>query len=101
MNIVGPKHPAEIKRLRFPFALELDTGTSLSALAASVTVAAGTDASPAALLLGLPTAVGTEVLQLIQGGLHGVEYQIDMQATDNTGLRHVRQCRLRITNQLG
>ncbi len=88
-NTLGPKDPEEIKVLRFPFASQLESGASISSAQVSIAAVSGTDATPGAVLLGSAVLAGTDVLQRVQGGLHGVTYDLRVKATDSTGLVHM------------
>jgi hypothetical protein len=93
-TVVGPKDPEETKVVRFSFASELETGATLASAQMSITAVSGIDYTPAALLLGGPVIVGSDVLQRVQGGLDGVTYQLRVKANDNTGLVHVVSAQL-------
>ena len=66
------KAPDEDVTARFRFGA---VGTP-SAPVVEIEVLAGTDASPAAVLLGSPVIIGTDVLQRLSGGLNGVDYAL-------------------------
>lgn len=85
---LGPKDPQEIKTIKFLFDRELN-GATASGAVATATVYKGVDASPAAVILGAPTVVGTEVHVRMQAGLEGVTYKLRVALTDNVGNVHV------------
>lgn len=79
----------EVKVLRFDFSGELEAGQTITLAERNVTLTAGVDATPEALLLGDPLVLGTEVLQRITAGAPDATYHIRARATDGSGLVHV------------
>lgn len=73
-RVFSPKDPAEIITLTYDYSRLLDRIDSVAAV--SVAVHKGEDAAPAMLLLAAPVISDTQVLQLVQGGLPGVFYQV-------------------------
>jgi hypothetical protein len=92
--VFPPKKVAEIAQLTFDFTSTFEDITSaINAAVVSVSVWSGTDANPSALLSGAAAIVtpsnGTparRVTQNVTGGLAGVIYQIECQATTASGL---------------
>lgn len=90
MTVWPPKDPAERKLLRFKFANQLETGASIATvLELSCVVAQGEDPTPANVLDGVSTIVGTDVLRWAKDGLPGVRYYIRCLIQDSTGLKHL------------
>ncbi len=82
MKTVWPhKDPAEELVATFDFVAELESGETILAAVTSCTLIAGTDASPAAVLDGLPTIDAGTVLQRFSGGVHGASYTLRCQVT--------------------
>lgn len=72
-----PKAPLEV----IPAGIEFkNLLTAIDSVTVSVSVKKGVDANPAALLFGSAQITGTDVRQLIQGGLDGVIYLIRFDA---------------------
>jgi len=63
----------------------LATGETISSVAWTCTVADGTDATPAARLIGAATISGTQTLQQVGTMLAGVKYRLAAQATTSLG----------------
>ena len=99
-TLLDAKHVREVVLLRFPFASEMPAGASLASVQAVISLKGGTDASPAAVLLGLPQIVSAshEVLQRVQGGLGGAKYGILMAATLSDGQVLVRAVELPVVD---
>ncbi|MBK9440730.1 MAG: hypothetical protein IPN53_05185 [Comamonadaceae bacterium] len=85
---LGPKDPQEIKLIKFAFARELGGATAATATATASTHK-GVDASPAGVILGAPSIVGTDVYVRMQAGLDGVVYKLRVVVTDTAGNVHV------------
>lgn len=98
--VLGPKDPEEIKILAFAFAREL-AGVAISSVDyCTPTTYRGTDASPGLVALGLGVASGTDVLQRMQGGLHGVTYKWRCKVTDANGNKHVATLLVAVKTEL-
>jgi len=70
----------------FDFISCLQEGETISTVSVSATVYSGLDSNPSAILSGLPTLVnGTQVRQLITGGVNGVTYELDCTVTTSLG----------------
>lgn len=81
MQSLEPKDPAEAYAVEFKFdrVLSVITGATVT-----VSLLAGTDASPSSLLNGTPQISGTSVYQRIQSGVAGCTYKLRCEATDGT-----------------
>ena len=90
------KDPAERKLLKFEFATEIEPGQTIQTLERTITTVAGTDASPALVLDGVPQIDNPNLLALqpVKDGLDGCDYEIRMLATDSAGLKHLIVARL-------
>lgn len=86
---LGPKDPAEVKVIRFPFGQELDGVAIASVQSVVARVKKGADANPGQLLAGAASVVGTDVLQRVQGGVSGVVYEIRVTVADVNSNVHV------------
>lgn len=93
---LGPKFTDEIKVVKFPFAVELNGAAIAVAAATTCTVLVGTDASAGAMVLGVATVVGTDVLQRVQNGVDGNTYRLRAKVTDNAGNVHVIAARMQV-----
>ena len=82
--------------LRFPFASEMETGETIVSVVMACTLVSGTDATPAATLLGAPVTVDAsqEVLQRVQGRVGAVVYKFKCSATLSSGRVLTRVSRL-------
>lgn len=85
---IGPKDPQEIKPIKFAFARELAGAAAVSATA-TASVHKGTDPAAAAVILGTPYIVGTDVYVRMQAGVSGVIYKLRVVVTDAAGNVHV------------
>lgn len=80
------KDPAESLVCGFDFTAELDPGETISSVLVSVSLLAGVDPDPAAMLFDLPTIAAGVVLQPFRAGVHGAVYKLRCVATlDPTG----------------
>lgn len=101
MKTLGPKHPLEIKTLRFNFSGEIAGAVTLvSAAPTTATAVDGTDATPGNTVLGLPVIVGQEVLQRITGGVDLTSYLFESAVTDSAGNVHVAQALVAVSRKL-
>ena len=75
----------EIDVLTFEFSPALLSGEAIQTASVACTVHSGTDATPAAVLVGLHQVSGTTVLQQVQGNVSGVTYHLRCIATLNSG----------------
>ncbi len=95
-TLLDAKHVRERVILRFPFASEVPPGITIASVIPVVSMKAGVDPNPAAVLLGAPQIVATtlDVLQRVQGGLASAKYGILMEATLSDGTVLVRAVEL-------
>lgn len=70
------KDPAESLFCAFDYAAALDDGESISGAVVSVSLLAGADPDPAAMLFDLPTIAAGVVLQPFRAGVHGASYKL-------------------------
>ncbi len=73
ISTLSDKSPVEVVPVTVDFKNLVD---SIDTAALTISVKAGVDASPAALLMGSAQITGTQVRQLIQGGVDDVVYLI-------------------------
>ena len=71
----------DIDVVSFGFGGALRDGETVGAVAIQCTVIRGTDATPAAVLVGGPTVLGAAVLQRVQGRVWPVVYHLRVKAT--------------------
>lgn len=85
------KDPAEKKLIRFEFGTEIEAGVAIASVAVAISTVAGVDPLPGAVLDGIAIVdnVNLHVLQLVDDGLDGCDYQIRALATDANGLKHL------------
>lgn len=89
-KVFDPKHPNEIVPLSFDF------GALTSGIVAGATspllvvsrVAGAADADPAAMLVGSPQIIGSQIRQKVRGGIAGT-YQFRCEVDAQEGLRWV------------
>ena len=73
------KNPSESVVIKFDFTGEM---TSIASAVVTIAVHGGrTDPGVGSMLQGVPTIIGTEVLQRVQGGLEGLSYRLKCVAT--------------------
>lgn len=84
------KFADEVLQVTFPYASEIGAA-SITAQVVTVSVVSGTDASPAALLSGSAQVSGSEVRQLVTGGVAGVRYKLHCLATFNDNRKLARE----------
>ena len=80
-GVFSSKDPAEVVPVTFDFK---NLVASIDSATVSISVKTGTDGNPAALLYSSAQITGTQVRQLIQGGVDGVVYLIRVDATVGT-----------------
>lgn len=92
-NILPSKYPTEKVVVTFDFSPSLASGETIASIVSVVvTVSAGVDASPAAILNGTAAIDATTsqmVLQPVQGGLDQINYDIKATVDTSTGQRLV------------
>lgn len=97
---IGPLDIEEIKPVIFRFSKELRSGDSIAGVVITAELVAGSDATPAAILVGLPTIDNTNKLveQLVSApGLAGNEYLLRAVATATpSGQKHVVAARMAV-----
>lgn len=80
------KDPAERILVDFDFTPDFDAGEEIAGTpTVGVSLVAGTDPSPAAILLGTPTVAAGVVRQTINGGVAGATYRLRCAATLDSG----------------
>lgn len=84
ITIHTSKRPGETVTLAFDFAAELG-GATISTKLCAASVLSGTDASPSSLISGAAQESAGIVLQLVQGGVHGVDYIVEATAVLSDG----------------
>lgn len=77
--------PAARRVLAFNFGADIAPGDSLSSTTVTPTLQAGTDATPAELLIGQPVIQGARVLQMAAGRDHGNAYTLKCIASTTGG----------------
>ena len=82
--VLPDKDPAESVVVEFAFDGEL---VAIDSAVVAVTLVAGIDATPAALIVGLPQIQGTSVLQRISGGVVDANYRLLCTATRGADVR--------------
>ena len=69
----------------FDFAQDLAIGETLASAGVTATVYSGTDGTPSAILSGIPTISGKQVVQTIIDGVVGVTYYLTANAITSLG----------------
>ena len=82
---IEDKDISERDNIRFDFTLALATGETISSAIVTCEVADGTDATPSAMLSGVPTVASPLVTQLVIAGTLNVSYYLRCVATLSTG----------------
>lgn len=95
--MLTPKSAQEIEVFTFDYYNLLSIGETLVSAAVSVTVSTGTDANPSAMLDGAPQIQGSQVLQLLQGGLSGVTYNLNCLVTTSKNQKLLLTGSLQVT----
>lgn len=86
MNIVWPaKDPSESLVCGFDFTADLNDAETIASAVVSVSLLAGVDADPAAMLFDQATIAAGVVLQPFAGGVDGATYKFRCEATLSTG----------------
>mgnify|MGYP001586745624 CR=1 FL=1 len=67
------------------FLSQLALSETLTAITTSIVVSSGTDATPSAVLDGLPTTSGSVATQVVTAGVSGVIYLINFNGTTSAG----------------
>ena len=79
------KLPAEQLKVGFEFASLLAAGETLSSGTVTSVLYSGTDASPSAVISGAASISGTQLVQLLIGGVTGNIYNLTASATTSAG----------------
>jgi len=85
----GPKKQGESLLLTAEFISSLGGTESIGSPVVTINVWSGTDPNPSAMLSGVPTASGSQVKQMVTGGVPGVVYYLTFQVT--TSLNQIIQ----------
>ena len=80
-----PKLVSSTHRVVFEFVGELLPSETISTQAVTASVYSGTDASPSSLISGAASASGSQVTQLLTGGVEGVVYKLTCTVTTSEG----------------
>ncbi len=83
--ITEPKLASEVVTLVFDFASRLASGETISTKSVAASVYSGTDASPSSIISGAASHSGSQVSQLITGGVVGVIYKLLCTITTSSG----------------
>jgi hypothetical protein len=81
------KRITETRKYTWDFVNDVASGETLTAGTQSVTatVLKGTDASPSSIVSGTATISGTQVVQMVTGGVEAVTYALNFQVTTSEG----------------
>lgn len=80
-----PLDPSARRVLTFSFSKDLSAGDTIAAATVDVSLASGTDETPAALKVGDAAVVGTDVLHMAAGRPDGNAYVLKCLATTSNG----------------
>lgn len=83
--IIPPKMQGAVDTIVFDFASLLGIGETISTKSVAASVYSGTDASPSSIISGAASSSGTQVSQLITGGVVGVIYKLLCTITTSAG----------------
>jgi len=90
MKEFPPKAPTERVPLTFEFDEQLADGETLTTSTVTIRATRGLDASPAAVLFGGPTIVGTVVQHLVAGGVLAEIYEVTCTANTTSQILVLR-----------
>lgn len=76
MKKLSSKTSAEVVPVSFNFSKLTPGPSAITVDSVDVSVYSGTDTAVGAMKFGVPTIVGTTVIQLVQNGVHGVQYMV-------------------------
>lgn len=79
------KDPDTTRLMAVDFADDMPDGATISSASVTVSVEHGTDASPDSMRSGSYSISGTQVRQMVTGGVHGVTYLFEFTATLSDG----------------
>ena len=85
MFTFSSKDPNETELFVFDFLDLLNPGETITGAAVTVTVSVGTDGVPSAMLSGSASISGTQVSQMITGGITGNTYHLECAITTSLG----------------
>jgi len=83
--ITAPKPSTDSLNYKFNFLSQLAPGETISTAVTTASVYTGVDANAAAVVSGVASISGTQVTQLLVGGVPGVVYQILCTITTSLG----------------
>jgi hypothetical protein len=75
MSDFSPKRSVEAELFTFEFAPLLDTGATIVSASWSIAAVEGVDPDAANMLIDSPVITGSQVCQMIAGGVPGVRYR--------------------------
>lgn len=85
-NNISPKYVSETRSIYVDFKFLLDPYDSISAVTSiTASVISGSDPSPASLLSGQPSIIGTQVTQMVTKGVAGTRYLVTVIVTTSLG----------------
>ncbi len=84
ITVYSSKRPGETVTLAFDFTAELG-GATINTKACAASVLTGTDAAASSMISGTAQESAGVVLQLVQGGVHGVDYIVEATAVLSDG----------------
>lgn len=84
ITVYSSKRPGETVTLAFDFTAELG-GATINTKACAASVLTGADAAASSMISGTAQESAGVVLQLVQGGVHGVDYIVEATAVLSDG----------------
>lgn len=84
-TLLDPKDPVEVDVVTFDFTDMIASTDTINDADVDVVVVSGTDATPASILSGSRQIQGRAVLQQVANGLPGVQYEITVKVTMESG----------------
>lgn len=84
-TLLDPKDPVEVDVVTFDFTDMIASTDTINDAEVEVVVVSGTDATPANILSGSRQIQGRAVLQQVANGLPGVQYEITVKVTMESG----------------
>lgn len=85
------KYPTESLQVQFDFISQLPVGQTITAATVTAAVFSGVDGSPASMISGPASFVGSVASQTITGGIVGTIYTLLCTATTSAGLSLMQQ----------
>lgn len=98
MKTLDTMYLDEVKVVVFDFDLDLEASETIGVVDVVCTVDSGTDATPDQTRVGTATVVGRQVLQRVIARVPGCVYKVRCKAAGSTGLVHVKQGLLPVTD---